>query len=146
MKRQVRVRVHALAGSVALLTIAVFWTSTVVSELLLGSAAVTSVKSGVLHGMFLLIPALLLASGSGFALAAQRTGPLLAAKKRRMRVIGANGLLILLPSAFFLHARAVSGEFDGGFYVVQALELAAGGLNFTLLGLNLRDGLRLRLP
>lgn len=35
--------------------------------------------------------------GSGFALSGERKGNLLAAKKRRMQIIAANGLLILLP-------------------------------------------------
>jgi hypothetical protein len=36
------------------------------------------------------------------------------------------------------------GEFDTAFYAVQALELAAGAANITLLGLNMRDGLRMK--
>ena len=60
-----------------------------------------------------------------------------------MPVIALNGLLVLLPSAFYLNAKAQAGEFDALFYGVQALELLAGAINLTLMGLNLRDGLRL---
>ena len=60
-----------------------------------------------------------------------------------MPIIAANGVLILIPSALFLAAKARTGEFDTSFDLVQALELGAGVTNIMLLGLNLRDGLRL---
>ena len=60
-----------------------------------------------------------------------------------MPVIAANGLLILVPAAVVLDQWAAAGAFDARFYVVQAVELLAGGTNLTLMGLNMRDGLRL---
>ena len=60
-----------------------------------------------------------------------------------MPFIAGNGLLILIPAALFLASKARAGEFDTWFYVVQALELLAGATNITLLGLNMRDGLKL---
>ena len=58
-----------------------------------------------------------------------------------------NWLLVLavslLGAAVFLAMRAQAGRFDGVFYAVQALELAAGAANLALIGLNIRDGLRL---
>jgi len=50
----------------------------------------------------------------------------------------------LIPSALFLASKAKAAEFDTGFYAVQALELAAGAANITLLGLNMRDGLKMK--
>jgi len=97
-------------------------------------------RQGVGH----LIPALAATGGSGLALARERAGPLIERKRRRMPVIAANGLLILVPSALFLSFKSQAGEFDGFFYGVQALELIAGAVNIALLGLNLRDGLRAR--
>ena len=35
-------------------------------------------------------------------------------------------------------------EIDSVFHTVQALELAAGAANISLLGLNMRDGLRMK--
>ncbi len=70
-------------------------------------------------------------------------GPLIAAKKKRMPFIAANGILILIPSALYLSFKAHAGAFDTGFYAVQALELIAGAVNIVLLGLNMRDGFRL---
>ena len=59
-----------------------------------------------------------------------------------MPTIAANGMLVLIPSALFLASKAGSGAFDTTFYAVQAIELA-GGMNIVLLGLNMRDGLRM---
>jgi hypothetical protein len=61
---------------------------------------------------------------------------------KRMRIIAANGILILISSALFLASKAKAGEFDAVFYAVQALELVAGATNLALLGLNMRDGLK----
>ncbi|KXV55728.1 hypothetical protein AD947_14760 [Acetobacter tropicalis] len=135
--------IHPLAGVVALLTIATFWLSTVISELFLSRDVVIAVKTTIPWGFLLLVPALAATGGSGVFLSqGQRTG-LVGTKFRRMPFIAANGILILIPSALFLAARAQAGLFDASFYGVQALELLAGATNITLLGLNFRDGLKL---
>ena len=134
---------HGLAAALALLLIASFWTSTVISELFLSQASVAAVKQAIVYAFWGLIPALAVTGASGFALGKGRGGRLVSAKARRMPVIALNGLLVLLPSAFYLNAKAQAGEFDALFYGVQALELLAGAINLTLMGLNLRDGLRL---
>lgn len=136
--------IHPVAGAVAMLTIATFWLSTALSELFASQAIVTSVKTGILWGFVVLIPALATAGGSGFALARGRPrAGLVGAKVKRMPLIAANGILILIPSALFLASKARAAEFDTAFYAVQALELAAGAANLVLLGLNLRDGLKM---
>lgn len=132
--------VHKVSGGLAALTIATFWLSTLVSELFLGQEAIVTVKSLIPYGFFLLIPAMAAAGATGFRLAAGRTAGLIGAKRRRMPVIAANGVLVLIPSALFLAARAQAGSFDPVFYAVQAVELLAGAVNLTLLGLNIRDG------
>ena len=68
---------------------------------------------------------------------------LLAGKLKRMRLIAANGILVLVPSVLFLAWKAGCGEFDAAFIAVQCVEFAAGSLNLALMGLNIRDGLRL---
>ena len=57
---------------------------------------------------------------------------------------GANGILVLIPAALFLAFKARAADFDAAFYAVQALELTAGATNIVLLGLNMRDGLRIK--
>ena len=135
--------VHPLAGAIALLTIASFWSSTLISELSGSVEAVVAVKTAIPWGFLLLIPALAAAGGTGFSLAGGRAKGLAAIKLKRMPVIAANGLLILVPSALFLAWKASAGEFDAAFYGVQAIELVAGAANLVLLGLNMRDGLRM---
>ena len=138
-----KTKLHAIAGTIGFLTIATFWTTTLVSELFGDQASITSVKNFILWGMLVLIPAMAVTAGSGFSLSAGRRGRLVDTKKKRMPIIGANGLLILIPCAFFLAAKANAGEFDTTFYAVQGLELIAGAANLTLMGLNIRDGLKM---
>ena len=135
--------IHPAAGVAALLTITTFWLSTALSELFGSTSAVIAVKTAIPWGFMLLIPALAAAGGSGFALAGSAGDGRIGAKRRRMPIIAANGVLVLVPSALFLAAKARVGEFDLSFDLVQALELVAGAANITLLGLNLRDGLKL---
>lgn len=99
-------KLHGIFGAVALLCIATFWLSTVVSELFLTQASVVAVKNAVLTGMWLLIPAMAATGGSGFSLAKGRGGRLVDVKMRRMKGVAANGLLVLLPSAFVLATAA----------------------------------------
>ena len=136
--------IHPMAGILALLTIATFWLSTAVAELFGSQAAVIAVKTAIPWGFLLLIPALTAAGGSGFVLSKGWRVGLFGTKLKRMRIIAANGILVLIPSALFLASKARAAEFDTSFYAVQALELAAGAVNITLLGLNLRDGLTMK--
>lgn len=138
-----KTKLHAAAGGIALLCVASFWLSTIIVETLGSPAAIASAKGWILRGMAILIPAMAIVGASGMALGRRRRDPLSLAKKRRMRLIAANGLIILVPSAVFLAGRAADGVFDLWFYGVQALELVAGALNITLLGRNFRDGLRM---
>jgi hypothetical protein len=69
---------------------------------------------------------------------------LVGAKLKRMPLIAANSIVILIPSVLFLAYKARVAEFDTSFYAVKALELAAGATNITLLGLNMRDGPKMK--
>jgi hypothetical protein len=135
---------HMIAGILATMTIATFFLSTILVELFGSTDAIATVKRLiVMPGLVILIPAIAAAGGSGFALSKARRGRLVDAKKKRMPVIAANGLLVLVPCAILLNLWASKGLFDTSFYVVQSLELAAGAINLALMGLNGRDGLRL---
>jgi hypothetical protein len=135
--------IHAIAGTAAMLTIATFWTSTLISELFLDYTAVAAVKHAIVYGLFLLVPFLAATGGSGFSLSQMRKGLLVDQKKKRMAVIAANGLLVLIPAALFLNSKAAAGEFDAMFYSVQFVELIVGVVQLTLMRMNFRDGLRL---
>lgn len=135
---------HFIAGLLATLTIATFLLSTIIVESFGSHAAVATVKALiVVPGLFILVPAIAAAGGSGFFLSRSRQGRLVDVKKKRMPFIAANGLLMLIPCAIFLNRWAAAGVFDSTFYWVQSVEFLAGAVNLTLMGLNIRDGLRM---
>lgn len=135
---------HLLAGFLAPLCIATFFLSTLLTELFGSHAAVAQLKSLIVTpGLWIMVPLMAAAGGSGMLLARSRKGRLVEAKKKRMPLIAANGLLVLVPCAIVLNRWAVAGSFDTAFYVVQAIELVAGATNLALMGLNARDGLRM---
>jgi hypothetical protein len=137
-------RAHFIAGLLAPLCIATFFLSTILTELFGSHAAVAQLKSLIVTpGLWIMVPLMAAAGGSGMFLARSRKGRLVDVKKKRMPFIAANGLLVLVPSAIVLSRWASAGTFDISFYVVQAIELIAGATNLTLMGLNARDGLRM---
>ncbi len=137
-------KAHSIASFLATMTIATFFLSTIVVELLGTHEAVALVKNLiVIPGLLILVPAIAAAGGSGQLLSKSRQGKLVDAKKKRMPFIAANGLLILIPSAIVLDNLASAGTFGTTFYLVQGVELLAGAVNLSLMGLNIRDGLRL---
>lgn len=135
--------IHPVAGALALATIAAFWLSTVLTELFASQATIAAVKAAIPWGFLVLIPALAATGGSGVMLSKGQRKGLVGTKLRRMPFIAANGLLVLIPAAMFLAAKAGAGEFDTAFYAVQGIELVAGAVNIALLGLSARAGLKL---
>jgi hypothetical protein len=137
-------RVHLFTGILSSLCIATFFLSTILAELFGSHAAVAQLKSLIVTpGLWILVPLMAAAGGSGMFLAKSRKGRLVEAKKKRMPLIAANGLLVLVPSAIVLSRWAAAGSFDTTFYVVQVIELIAGATNLTLMSLNARDGMRM---
>jgi hypothetical protein len=136
--------VHPIAGALAMVTITTFWLSTALAELFGSQAIVIAVKTAIPWGFLLLIPALAAAGGSGLVLAEGRRPGLVGKKIKRMPLPAANGIVVLIPAALFLASKARAAEFDTSFYLVQAIELAAGAVNVTLLTLNMRDGIKMK--
>ena len=134
---------HAIAGTAAMLVIFSFWISTLIAELFLDAAAVTTVKHTIVYALFILVPLMAATGASGFALGKKRKGKILEKKKQRMTLIIANGLLVMIPAAIFLNIKASAAEFDAIFYEVQVVELIVGVVQLTLMGMNFRDGLKL---
>lgn len=140
MEVKMKTKIHALAGVIGFLTILSFWTSTLYSELFSSYETVAYVKAMILKGMFILIPAMMIVGASGMNLGRKRKDAKTLVKKERMPFIAVNGLVVLLPAAFFLQSKAVAGEFDTVFYIIQMIELFAGATNLILMALNIRDG------
>jgi len=135
--------IHPVAGTIGFLTILTFWTSTVYTELFGTYAAITVVKSMIVNGLFVLVPAMVIVGASGMSMGRRRKDAPAIAKKKRMPIIAANGLLILVPAAIYLSMKASAGSFDTNFYAVQIVELTAGAANLILMGLSIRDGRRM---
>lgn len=107
---------HRIAGTLAPLCIATFFLSTILVELFGSHAAVAQLKSLIVTpGLWILIPAVAAAGGSGMFLSKSRKGRLVDAKKKRMPFIAANGLLVLVPCAIVLDRWAAVGSFDTSF-------------------------------
>lgn len=140
---KLKAKIHAIAGVIGFVTILIFWTMTIYAEVFGTHTTILVVKNMVLKGMLILIPAMAIAGGMGMSIGRKRRDVPGIAKKKRMPIIGANGLLVLVPSAFYLASKATNGDFDTAFYTVQAVELIAGLANLTMIGLNIRDGLRM---
>ncbi len=135
---------HFGAGILATAFIGMFFVSTLGVEMLGSDQDVALVKHLIVTpGLFLLVPAIAVTAGTGFRLAKSRTTRLVETKKKRMPIIGLNGVLILIPCAVLLDHWASAGAFDTWFVSIQGLELLAGAVNLTLMGLNIRDGLRM---
>jgi len=134
---------HAAVGTLALLLVTSFLASSLYAEVMMDEALIAETKRLILYGVCLLIPAMAATGCSGFALAKGRVGGIVEAKKKRMRILAGNGLLVMLPAAIWLHMLASSGNFGTQFVVIQVVEFAGGVLQFTLLGRNFRDGLTL---
>lgn len=140
---KMEVRIHVFVSIVATLCILTFFTSTIIVELFASHELITKVKNLTLvPGLFILIPAMAMTGGTGLALSKQTKGPLVDRKKKRMPFIAANGVLVLIPAAFFLAKWSSDGAFDTRFYIVQGIELLVGIVNLSLMGLNIRDGLK----
>ena len=136
--------IHAIAAVVAAACITTFFVSTVLVELLGNTEDVATVKSLiVIPGLFILVPAIAITGMTGFLMASHRKDAVVSLKKKRMPLIAANGVLILVPAAVYLNLLAAAGNFGLTFYLVQGVELLAGLANIVLISLNMRDGLRL---
>ena len=136
--------IHRFAASVSILCIALFFSATIFVELLGTAESIAIVKSLIVWpGLFILVPAIALTGSSGFALVKSRNGKLVEQKKKRMPFVGVNGIFVLVPCAIFLDRWASSGSFDTYFYIVQGVELLAGAINLVLIGMNMKDGLRM---
>lgn len=136
--------IHKFAAIIATICIATFFLSSLLVEIFGSHEAIATVKRLIVKpGLFILIPAIAITGMAGFAMGKRRKGRLVKAKKKRMPFVAANGVLILIPAAIFLDQWAASGSFNTKFYVLQGVELLAGAINLSLMGLSIRDGMRL---
>ena len=141
----VMLMLHRFAAAIAMVCMATFFSATVLVELFGPVESISTVKRLIVWpGLLILVPSIAFTGASGFALARGRRDALVSRKRKRMPFIGMNGILILIPCAVLLNLWASTGVLDTRFHVVQAIELIAGAVNLTLMGLNMRDGFIIR--
>jgi hypothetical protein len=134
--RPILARVHFAAAAGALVVISAFLVSSVATELFGSPGDVRVLRHGILLGLPLLIGCLAATALTGRRLAGRSRAPVVRRKQRRMQVVAAAGLVVLVPCAValnYLAGSAVAGA-------LEITEILAGGLNLALLALNFRDG------
>jgi hypothetical protein len=144
MPRPTVIRIHLAASVAALAIVATFLVSSAAVEVFGDESAIRAVKTTILATLVVLIPIMAVAGVSGRRLAGRSRAAVVRRKLRRMKAIGATGLLVLVPCAIALERLAGQDDFGLAFAAVQGVELLGGTLNLTLLILNLRDGMALR--
>ncbi|GAA2383772.1 hypothetical protein GCM10010404_45150 [Nonomuraea africana] len=140
-------RAHAVFGVVALVLISAFMVASLVVEAVGDEKAVAGVKAAIALGACALVFSMIATGGTGTSLAGKDArglrARLIEVKRRRMAVVAGIGLLVLVPCAVTLWRLSAEGAFGTAFYAIQAVEFAGGAVNLVLVGLNLRDGLRM---
>ncbi|HZA41056.1 MAG TPA: hypothetical protein VFA00_10570 [Actinomycetota bacterium] len=147
MKPALRIKVrfgHGVAGGIALSLALAFLGASVAAEVLGSDDTVARVKHAILFVIPLLAFSAIVAGGSGTWMSRKSKAKIISRKAKRMRIIGANAVLVLIPCAVILDRLASGGEFGARFDALQAVEFVFGATNVALLGLNMRDGLRMR--
>lgn len=136
--------IHRATAIIAICAVSLFIGSTVIAEITGNLEIIIQVKQLiVMPGLLVLVPAVIGAGISGAKLAKNNQGNIVKRKRKRMPWIAINGVGLLIPCALILSNLAVKGELTAWFYGIQAVELVAGGVNLTLMVLNLMDGKKL---
>lgn len=141
--RNILRRLHIGASIAAFTLIFLFLVSSLWVEFSGGPQQIAFLKQRIAYALLLLVPAIALAGITGFSMAGKPPKGVAAAKALRMKLIAANGLLLLVPMALFLACYSSSLILDNVFWTVQSLEYLAGFTNIVLIGLNFRDGLKM---
>jgi hypothetical protein len=142
-RRQLRT-IHLSGAITAQVVVGIFLIATIAAEVAGDEAIIAAVKGAVARAVFLLAPVMIVTGLSGRCLAGKSRAEIVVRKLRRMRLIGINAVVVLIPCALALGRLAADRSFGTSFMALQSVELLAGCVNFTLLALNVRDGLALR--
>lgn len=142
MKRKTIVRVHLIATIIATITIATFFTISLIAELRGDESFIKSVKAFILYTLPVMVIAMPALKITGDKLAGKSKNPIVLKKMNRMKFVIVNGI-ILVSLAGFLYYRSHYQNIDGVFLTAQIAEFAFGLANLTLIILNARDGMQL---
>lgn len=142
MKRKTVLTVHLVATIVATMTIAVFFTSSLIAEISGDHDFIRSVKAFILYALPVMILAMPALKITGDKLAGKSKNPTILAKAKRMKFVVVNGIG-LVTLAIFLYYRSHYQSIDNVFLTAQIAEFALGLANLTLIVLNARNGMQL---
>ncbi|MGY6562243.1 MAG: hypothetical protein ACXITV_09055 [Luteibaculaceae bacterium] len=143
MKRQTLIALHAGAATVALITILLFFSLSFWSEVWGGHEETRLIKTVIFFSLPILLITMPLIGLTGSKLSNGFSNEILEKKKRRMKWITIQGL-ILVSLASLLYYKTRLNEFDTVFSLLQIGELILGFSNIILLSLNMRAGFELR--
>lgn len=143
MKRRTLSQVHAAAGIIAFCLIGSFFIGSLVSELSGNLVWIVAVKRTVFYSMWAMVLLVPLVALSGRRLAGKSHNATVENKRKRMRWIAPNGVLLVTLGSY-LYYKVSQQEFDSLFMCAQLVELALGFTNLLLLGSMIRDGFRLK--
>lgn len=136
-------KVHKLAAIAAFLLVITFFTSSIIADLFASYETIAMVKQTIQYSVILLVLSMMATGISANKLYGSKGKGLMATKQKRMKIAAANGLFVLLPAALILAHWSSIGQFDSTYWTVQSVELIAGAINATMLGLNIRDGIKM---
>ena len=142
MKRKTLVRIHLVATMIAAATIATFFCSSLAAEINGDELLIRTVKKGIVLSLPILVIAMPTLGITGNKLAGSSQNPIVFLKKRRMKLVLINGIM-LIALACFLFYRSHFRAIDSIFMVAQAVEFILGLTNLVLIGLNIAGGLKL---
>jgi hypothetical protein len=131
---------HKIGAISAMFLILVFQSLTIISDIWGSQDSMILAKKIIAWCIPFLIASLIITGISGKKLAGQSQDQLILRKQKRTQLVAAVGLLVLLPSAYFLLYLASNEIFSILFWSIQTIEIVAGLFNFTLLFLNAKDG------
>jgi hypothetical protein len=124
---------HQATATIAFLTIVSFMVFTLVSEFIGDYVLIAVTKKNIVYGLLLLIICMPLTVLSGKKRAVlYPNNPWVEAKAKRMRLIGINAIILLIPLALMLNYLAQNNQLDIYFYSLQALEIICGLANMAL--------------
>ncbi len=142
MKRKTILKAHIGATIVAAITIITFFSLSLVAEIKGDISFIQRIKALILYALPILVVTMPVLKFTGDKLAAKSKSPMVLAKKKRMKLIGINGM-VLISMAVFLYYRSHYQSIDQLFLIAQMMEFGFGLGNLTLIALSAKDGRQL---
>lgn len=142
MKRKKLVRLHILTTIVAALTISTFFAASLYAEISENVEIIKQVKLIIIKALPIMIIAMPTLNITGNKLVGKSQNPIVLLKKKRMKFVIINGIILFLL-AIFLYYYSHYRTIDSIFFSAQIAEFIFGLTNLTLIGLNAKSGFQL---